>query len=314
MRRYLDGLKSGLEANGIAYEVVRPVKKYNAWVKYVTYSRMAYKRRKESGMHVVVSERYGYLAFALRGANSKVICHDLHTLYKEAKTPAIHQRLYRFFVNAMRHSSQIVCVSEHTRQDLHRFFPKMPKDKCKVVFNGIEPYWASPKKVEAKDNNLVEYFSKWKVVLSVGTDVWYKDIERTLHVLSELDESYRLLRIGGFSGKSRELIIELNLSEKVLILENIDDTTLKFCYQNAHCLLFPSISEGFGWPGLEASLAGCPVVTSGAGAIKEVLGDVALIAKSQAEMVKLINEIEGKLSRKENYLSWKDQVKLLTAS
>ena len=45
----------------------------------------------------------------------------------------------------------------------------------------------------------------------------------------------------------------------------------------AECFVFPSLAEGFGMPNAEAMAAGCPVVTSAAFAIPEVVGDAAII-------------------------------------
>ncbi len=49
-------------------------------------------------------------------------------------------------------------------------------------------------------------------------------------------------------------------------------------YARASVFLFPSFSEGFGYPPLEAMLAGTPVVSSRASCLPEVLGDAALYA------------------------------------
>jgi glycosyltransferase involved in cell wall biosynthesis len=47
--------------------------------------------------------------------------------------------------------------------------------------------------------------------------------------------------------------------------------------QRASALVFPSLYEGFGLPPLEAMACGCPVASSNAGALPEVVGDAGLL-------------------------------------
>ena len=51
---------------------------------------------------------------------------------------------------------------------------------------------------------------------------------------------------------------------------------MKYLYQGAYCLVFPSLYEGFGLPPLEAMSFGCPVITSNVASLPEVCGDAAL--------------------------------------
>ena len=53
----------------------------------------------------------------------------------------------------------------------------------------------------------------------------------------------------------------------------MDDAALRALYESAHCLAFPSRTEGFGLPPVEAMLCGCPVIAAPAGAIPEICRD-----------------------------------------
>lgn len=57
-----------------------------------------------------------------------------------------------------------------------------------------------------------------------------------------------------------------------------DDAALRALYEGAEALLFPSRTEGFGLPPVEAMLCGCPVIAAPCGAVPEVCGDAALYA------------------------------------
>ena len=53
----------------------------------------------------------------------------------------------------------------------------------------------------------------------------------------------------------------------------VSDDDLAAFYRNALCLVFPSKTEGFGIPPLEAMARGCPVISSNAASLVEVGGD-----------------------------------------
>ena len=57
----------------------------------------------------------------------------------------------------------------------------------------------------------------------------------------------------------------------------VSDEELVDLYRSASALVFPSLYEGFGTPPLEAMACGCPVASSTAGALPEVVGDAAAL-------------------------------------
>ncbi|MCJ2073756.1 glycosyltransferase family 4 protein [Methylobacterium sp. J-030] len=67
-------------------------------------------------------------------------------------------------------------------------------------------------------------------------------------------------------------------AENVLFTGRIDDNDLAFLFERALCLLFPSWTEGFGLPIVEAMAWGCPVISSDRASMPEVCGDAALMA------------------------------------
>jgi glycosyltransferase involved in cell wall biosynthesis len=270
MKRYLDGLISGLQANKVAFEVVRP-NGSGLKAKYIDYPLLTWEKKRNKGKHVIISERYAYLVPFMH-KDSIVVCHDLHTLYPQAKTPQIHQRLYRFFLNKMFQAKKVVCISNHTKNDLLKFAPQFSSHpNVKVVHNGIEEFWIDQEKVETGNYDLVRLFQSKRILLSIGTDAWYKNNQWSLNLMAELPEKFHLLRIGPFNSSNERLIQDLAISNRLSRVENLSDSDLKYCYQNAQALLFPSISEGFGWPALEAALNNCVVISDGAGATKEFL-------------------------------------------
>ncbi len=58
----------------------------------------------------------------------------------------------------------------------------------------------------------------------------------------------------------------------------VTDDDLAALYRNALCFAFPSLTEGFGLPALEAMALGCPVIASNCASMPEVCGSAALYA------------------------------------
>ena len=59
----------------------------------------------------------------------------------------------------------------------------------------------------------------------------------------------------------------------VIFTDFIPDDQLRWLFEHCRAYIFPSLSEGFGLPGLEAMLHGAPVVSSNATCLPEVHGD-----------------------------------------
>ena len=96
-----------------------------------------------------------------------------------------------------------------------------------------------------------------------------------------------------FWEKFQQEIEKRGLQSQVLLAGFVPDDDLVVLYKNALAFVFPSKSEGFGLPGLEAMAAECPVISSGAGSLPEIYGDSALYfdPKNEKELIGEIREI-----------------------
>lgn len=172
---------------------------------------------------------------------------------------------------AIRKSDAIICISENTKRDLHRFLPDVPERRIVVVPNGVsESYFpldglastGAPK------------------VLFVGVRAGYKNFESVVRALS-LRPEYMLLAVGGgaFTADENALLRDL-IPERYSHAGLVTDEVLNALYNQAYCLVYPSAYEGGGIPVLEAMRAGCPVIASHSSSIPEVAGSAAILLEA----------------------------------
>lgn len=85
----------------------------------------------------------------------------------------------------------------------------------------------------------------------------------------------KLVLFGGTPRQAFEAL-QVKVPENVVFAGRVTDGELRDLMERALCLAFPSTTEGFGLPPLEAMLLGCPAIVAPCGALPEVCGDAAL--------------------------------------
>ena len=89
---------------------------------------------------------------------------------------------------------------------------------------------------------------------------------------------------------SKCLLITVGSDDPRKRLGFIDEDQIVAAYQAAEALLFPSVSEGFGYPPFEAMASGCPVLAADFPAHNEVIPDRCLLDSDVSSWVDAIAE------------------------
>ena len=212
-----------------------------------------------------------------------VTVHDLiPMLFDDGAVPTEVARFRRGVEAAVERAAAIIAVSESTRQDLIRHAGARP-DKVHVVHWGADaPPVAAP--AETRRGALATLGIDRPYLLAFGGSAPRKNtmgvlrgFARIARRLPELDLVLVGLGRGSMRNNAIQLAGKLGVSERVKVLQYVDDAALEHLFNGARALLYLSLYEGFGLPVLEAMARGLPVLASDRSSIPEVAGEAALL-------------------------------------
>lgn len=182
-------------------------------------------------------------------------------------------------------SEMVITVSQYEKDRIVRRL-QMDPDKVQVVYNGINEdrfhanYGAISKSTVREKYGLPEDF-----ILFLGNPATRKNparvIEAYVNYASGSQKPMALVTPGLSEQYVREKLgkMQFPYSQKQFITPGyIEDADLPVLYGLSTIFLFPSISEGFGMPVVEAMACGAPVITSNISCLPEVAGDAAILA------------------------------------
>jgi len=215
---------------------------------------------------------------------------------------------------AAKRAKKIIAVSKYTKDDIVKHF-KINPDKVKVIYEGVAnlaknrdtsppaPLLHKERGIKGVRSNDKDTLLGYNIVnpflLYVGNAYPHKNLEGLIKVFAKLRKKQLnlcLVLVGKedyFYRRAKNYAKELNLSKEILFPGYVPDAKLEILFKNARAYVFPSFYEGFGLPPLEAMAKGCPVVSSSASSMPEILGKAALYFNSEdeAEMEERILEI-----------------------
>ncbi len=173
---------------------------------------------------------------------------------------------------AARMSKHIATISEHSRDHLESA-GIFPKGKAHIIHCGSDHVLGL-----APDDTILDRLgvAPSSYFLMVGSLAPHKNMRFLISSLSgHLPPGAKLIIAGGGNSK---VFQDSNIvaGDDVILAGRMSDEELVGLYRNAYALVFPSLTEGFGLPPVEAMRWGCPVIASTGGAVPEICGDAAI--------------------------------------
>lgn len=178
---------------------------------------------------------------------------------------------------------KFVTVSNHSAYALKSYFPQYKDRFIPVYYSPSVTY----KKVMTR-----KYTEKY--FLLVSAERFDKNVLRAIKALDRLfansvAQDFRVKVTGILSPKV--FWYKLKEPDRFDFVGFVDENDLAQLYHDAYCFIYPSLSEGFGYPPLEAMHFGVPVLASPFTAIPEICGS-GVIYFNPLSVEEIMNRIQ----------------------
>ena len=204
--------------------------------------------------------------------------HDLTTarFNNPAKNLLVYkfkQVVYKWVIKRVaRKSESLIVPSEYIKRDVAQF-AAVPTDKITVTYEAADKITASAEPILSLNNK--------DFIMYVGRAQPHKNLKHAVDAFAKLKKDYPrlyLILVGRVDDNFRLLqkYVKNRGVTDVIFTDFVSEGELRWLYENARVYVFPSLSEGFGLPGLEALTHGLPLISSKATCLPEIYKDAAI--------------------------------------
>ncbi len=205
--------------------------------------------------------------------------HDLTPLHFGS---GLEQRYFRRRVaHAVGRADSILTASEHARAEIARHFGA-PPERIGRFAHAIAPHFdptETPGDSALRQRKGIES----PYLLWVGNRSPHKNLGGLLDAYAQLDASLRAqyglvvnLDASALGEECDTRGVPEAVRQHIHAAGEVTDHELASLYRGATLFVFPSLTEGFGLPPLEAMACGVPVAVARAASLPEVVGDAGL--------------------------------------
>lgn len=177
----------------------------------------------------------------------------------------------------------VIVVSNDAKREVVEYYDFSP-DKVTSIYNGGGENYRPIEKEKTHEIVKNKYKIDGPYILDISRFIPHKNVTTLIKAYELMRKKYsshieKLVVVGGSSNKNcEEYIIKAKsvFSEDIIFVDFIEQEDLNAIYSGAELFVFPSLSEGFGLPVLEAMASGTPVITSNVASMGEIGGDAVI--------------------------------------
>jgi glycosyltransferase involved in cell wall biosynthesis len=186
---------------------------------------------------------------------------------------------------ACRRAKMVVPNSRHTLKEIQKYCA-VPDNKVKLIGEAVdhEIYYPLTDKAQVQESVKQMFGLHRPYLMQVSGYYDHKNPQLSIRALKWLHDRQMdldLVLVGADPRGNRQryetLARELGVGDYVKFLQFQVPNNLRLLYNKCLCLLYPSTSETFGIPPLEAMACGIPVVASNQSSVPEVVGGAGVI-------------------------------------
>ncbi|MEO0550753.1 MAG: glycosyltransferase family 4 protein [Pseudomonadota bacterium] len=175
-------------------------------------------------------------------------------------------------LNPMQRSDMVLCVSHHTREKFHELLDADETvPDTQILANTVRPDFKPARREPVREkyglDDAYAILTVGRLDARKGFDgrPGYKGHDRIISTLPDLlkinpNTVYMIAGDGDDRERLEALCKQLNVSDKVRFLGQVDEPTLADLYQACDLFAMPSAGEGFGIVYLEAMASGLPAI------------------------------------------------------
>jgi glycosyltransferase involved in cell wall biosynthesis len=253
----------------------------------------------------------------LGGSNIFLLYDLIPALQPHLTVPHVSLRFEEWLKSCVLYANEVICISETVARDFISYSSQYCHRVKRVGWCHLGSDLPVPFGVSVS-KEVRQFVERNKnIFLSVGTIEPRKGYITAIDAFNQLwqqqyDAAYVIVGRYGWSADSVRMRLK-NCAETgrlLLWLESASDGDLNFLYENARALIYPTISEGFGLPIVEAALKGLPVIASDIPICREVGGDGATYFElcNSVALASCISNALNEQRKRPNImaLSWKE--------
>jgi len=251
--------------------------------------------------HICDHSNAFYLHFLPKN-KTVITCHDVLAIkaglgYTDTYCTATKsgQRLQKIILNALSGARKLASVSNYTLNQLTEIDTRPQLQKKWVCIHNVLSDKFLPLSTDETSKILYKFenIKNKAFLLHIGSNLERKNRNLLIQLIHEIKNEWAGVVVfagAPLSKELRKLINILGVSDRIIEIQRPTNTEIIALYSSCQAMVFPSYTEGFGWPIIEAQACGAPVITSNKAPMMGEVGGLGALYADPNDPISFANQ------------------------